>query len=144
MLHVERGVHVDACIHDREDVLPALGMEQAGGVGVGHLIDEQHLRPAGNCPAEVELTERVAAIGNRQPRQHLESLNERGGLGAAVGLDDANDHVGAVGHEAAGRFEHGIRFADAGREPEKNLEPATSRRLFLRLDAREERVGIRA
>ena len=61
-----------------------------------------------------------------------------------MGLDDANDHVGAVGHEAAGRFEHRIRFADAGREPEKNLEPATRCRLFLCLDAREERVGIRA
>ena len=61
-----------------------------------------------------------------------------------MSLDDAHDHIGAVGHEATGGFKHRIRLADAGREPEKHLKAAPSRSPFLRFDAREERVGIRA
>ena len=144
MLDIERGVHVDACIHDREDVLPAFWMEETGRIRVGHLVHEQHLRPAGDRSLEVELVECVAAIGHRQPGQHFEPLHERRGLGAAVRFDDAHDHVGARGHEAAGRFEHRVRLADAGRKSEKHLQPAACRRLLIRLDAGQERVGIGA
>jgi hypothetical protein len=98
--YVERGVHIDAGIHDRENVLPAFGMEQPGGIRVGHLVDEQHLRPAGNGAVEVEFPERVAAIGNRQAGQHLQSLHERCGVGPAVRFDDPDDDIGARGGES--------------------------------------------
>ena len=143
-LHVESGVHVDAGIDDRKDVLPALGMEQARRVGVGHLVDEQHLRPTGDRSLQVELAQRVAPIGHRQPRQDLQPLHERHGLGPAVRLDDAHDHVASRGHEPAGRFQHGIRLADAGGEAEKHLQSPARRPLLVRGDPCQQGIRIGA
>jgi hypothetical protein len=76
-------------------------------------------------------------------RHDLEPLGERGGLGAAVGLEPSDDHVGAVAADEARRLEHRVRLADAGSGPEEDLQAATSLALFLAPGALEERLGVR-
>ena len=58
VLDVERRPDVDARVEQFLDVLPALGVPQALGVGVGQLVDEDQLRAAGERGVEIELAQR--------------------------------------------------------------------------------------
>ncbi len=72
VLDVERGVDVDAGVEQLLDVLPALGVARAGGVGVGQLVDQEHRRLAGEGGVEVELAQRDAAVLDAARRQDLQ------------------------------------------------------------------------
>ena len=58
--------------------------------------------------------------------QREEAQRRRGKLkiffGAAVRLDDADDHVHALAALLVRRGEHGVGLADAGRRAEENLQ----------------------
>ena len=144
MLDVQRRVDVDPGGEQLLDVLPALGVTGAGGVGVGQLVDEDEGRAAGEGRVEVELAERGAAVLDRARRQPLEPGEERLRLGPAVRLDPADDHVDARGLLSARGLQHGVGLADAGGRSEEDLElPATLARLLLP-DPGQERVRIGA
>ncbi|HVV82621.1 MAG TPA: hypothetical protein VHE35_06055 [Kofleriaceae bacterium] len=141
VLDVERRVDVDAGVEQIDDVLPPLEVAAAGRVGVGQLVDEDQRRLAGERRLEVELVELDAAVGERAARQHLEPLEQGLRLAAAVGLDDADHDVDAVGLQPPRGLEHRVRLADPGRRAEEDLEVRA--RPLLRLHALEQRVGIR-
>ena len=63
-------------------------------------------------------------------------------LGAAVGLDVADDDVHPVGPLLTGGFEHRVGLADSGRGAEEHLELAAARASLFFLDAGQERFGI--
>ena len=65
----------------------------------------------------------AAAIIDHAARQHLEALEQRAGLGAAVRLDEADDDVDPLVLQAARALQHRIGLADAGRSAEEHLEP---------------------
>ena len=124
MLDVERGPDVDAGGDQFLDVLPALGMAAFGRVGVGELVDDDQLGLALQRRVDVELLDGPAAIVDDPARQDLEALEQRAGLRAAVGLDQADDDVDALGLEAARAQQHRVGLADAGRGAEEDLQPA--------------------
>ena len=62
VLDVQRRVDVDAGGEQLLDVLVALGVAAAGGVGVGELVDERERGAAGEDRVEVHLLERPALV----------------------------------------------------------------------------------
>ena len=124
MLDVDRGVDVDAAAQQFLDVEIALGMAAAGRVGVRELVDQHDLRPAGEDGVEVHLLERLALVLDAPARNDLEAFEQRLGLLAAVGLDDADDDVVAVLLARAGLLQHLVGLADAGRGTDEDPELA--------------------
>ena len=76
--------------------------------------------------------------------ERLEPREQRLGLGAAVGLDAADDHVDALSAGAARGLEHGVGLADAGGGAEEDLQPAARRAAFALLGEHplEQAVGV--
>ena len=89
-------------------------MAAAGRVGVGELVDQRDLRPAGQDGVEVHLLEPAALVLDAPARDDLEALEQRLGLLPAVGFDDADDDVVAVLHAGARGLQHLVGLADAG------------------------------
>ena len=97
------------------DVLPALRVLAARGVGVGEFVDQHHLR------ADAPAPRRRRVRGTRLPRysmylrrHDLDAVEQVGGLLAAVGLHHRGDHVGAAFQPAVRLAEHREGLADAG------------------------------
>ena len=55
-------------------------------------------------------------------------------FGPPMGLDNADDDIGALGQLGLGRKQHLIGFADAGCRAEKHLKAAPALILALRLE----------
>ena len=86
MLDVERGEHVDAGVEQLLDVLPALLVAAARGVGVRELVDQDHRRAPGQHGVDVQLRHPVPRY-SITGADDLEVAELLGGAGAAVGLD---------------------------------------------------------
>ncbi len=121
MLDVERGPDIDAGVQELGDILVALGMACAGGVGMGEFVDDQEAGSARQGRVEVELA--IGAV-SREAGQGLEPFRQRSGFAAPMGFDEADDHVGAPGRQGPGAFEHGEGLADTGRHAEEYGEAA--------------------
>ena len=122
------------------DVLVALGVAAARCVGVGQLVHQGHLRPAGQDGVEVHLFQHDAAVLDAPPRHLLQLAELRRRLGPAVRLDDADDHVHALLLQALAFLQHLVGLADAGGEAEVDLEPAA----LLLADQRQEMLRRRS
>jgi len=107
---------------------------------VGQLVHEGHGRAAGEEGVEVHFFEDDAAVLDPAARHLLQVADLGGGVGPAVRLDAADDHVHALALEAVALLEHFVGLADAGREAEVHLEPAA----LLLLDQRQEVLGGRS
>ena len=114
VLDVDRGDDVDAGLQQLLDVLPALGVARARDIGVGELVDERHLGPAGQHGVDVHLLERRTAVVERAARDHLQAVDHLRGVPAAVGLDEPHDHVGAALRATVALAEHGVGLAHPG------------------------------
>jgi len=97
MLDVHGGVDVDAGIEQLDDILPALGVSQAGRVRVRQLVDEDQRGTASERGIEIEFAQPGAAIVDRARRKNLEPLEQRVSLGPAMSLDISNERVDSVG-----------------------------------------------
>ena len=122
------------------DVLVALGVAAARGVGVGQLVDQADGRPAREDRVEVHLAEGHAPVLDLPGRDDLQVADLLGGLGAAVGLDEADRHVDALLLEPVPLAEHRVGLAHAGRGAEVDLQPAP----LLAADQVEELLGAGA
>ena len=76
MLDIERGPDIDAGIEQFLDILVALGMAAFRRIGMGEFVDDDELGPSRQRRIEIELHERVAAIGDRPARQNLEAFEQ--------------------------------------------------------------------
>ena len=138
VLDVERGEDIDPGGEQFLHVLMALDVAAALDVGMGELVDDGELRLAPEQRVEVHLGEDAAAIHLALPRQHLETAQQRLGLGPAVGLDHADHHVRRPPRRRSLRgLEHRVGLADARVSAEEDLEPAAP---FL-LGLLEQRLG---
>ena len=144
VLDVHRRVDVDAGVEQLVDVLPALRVARARRVGVRELVDDDQAGLAREGGVEVELLQLDAAVRNALARQDLEALEERRGLLAPVGLDQADDDVDALVALLARGREHRVGLADAGAGAEEDPELAARFLPLLALDAGEELVGVGA
>ena len=93
MLDVDRREHVDPGVEHVLDVLVALGVLDARRVGVRELVDQAQLGRAREDRRQVHLLEHRLAVADAPARDHRQALGERGGLGAPVGLEQADHDV---------------------------------------------------
>ncbi len=124
MLHVQRAPHIDACFQQFLHILPAFGVAQAGGVGVGQLVHQQQLRVAGQGGVEVELLQRLAAIRHGVPWQNLKFADFLQGAGAAMGFDQPGHYVQPALALGMGGVQHLPGFADTRRRAKKDFQMA--------------------
>ena len=113
------------------DVLVALGMLEAGRVGVRELVDQAQLGRAGEDAGEVHLLQVHAAIAHAPQRELLEPGQLPLGLGPPVGLDQADDDVAPGLGLRLGLREHPVGLADAGGHAEEDAVAAGHRRLSV-------------
>jgi hypothetical protein len=124
VLNVDRGIDVDAVIHQLFDVEIALGMTAAFDIGVGKLVDQDDLRPSGENRVQVHLLQRLAFVLDAAFRDDFEAGQQHLGLLAAVGLDHAGDDVIAVLQTCVRLLQHFVGLADAGRGADENAQLA--------------------
>jgi len=114
MLNVDRGDDVDSRGQEQLDVLPALLVARPGHVGVCELVDEGHRGPAGQNCVEVHLGEGCPAVGDLAARNDVHTLEQVGGVLAAVRLDETDDDVGATLGPTPPLIEHCVGLANPG------------------------------
>ena len=124
MLDVDRGVDVDAAREQFLDVEIALGVAAAGRVGVGEFVDQRDLRMARDQRVEVHFLDALIPVLDPLARHDLEAVQQRLGLGAPMGLDDADHHIGAGLLPGMRALQHLVGLADAGGGADENLQPA--------------------
>ena len=124
VLDVDGGIDVDAVGEQFLDVEIALGMTAARRVGMGEFVDQGDLRPPRDQRVEVHLLERLVLVADPLARQHFEALQQRFGLRPSMGLDDADDDIGARLPPGVRALQHLVGLADAGRGADKDLQPA--------------------
>ncbi len=131
---------VDSRVEQVLDILVALGVARARSVGVGELVDQANGRPASQDRVDVHLAEGHAAVFDDARGDDLEVADLLLGLGAAMGLDQADDDVDPLRLEPVPLAEHRIGLAHAGRRAEVDLEPAPR----LTADQVQELLGSRS
>ena len=124
VLDVECRPDIDAGVEQFLDILVAFGMAAVRRIGMRQFIDDDEFRPPGQRSIEIELHQRVAAIGDRLARQDFKALEQGGGLGPAMGFHDADDDILPSRLRRCAPRQHGIGLADARRRTEKYLQPA--------------------
>src|SRR6267378_4321715 len=144
VLDIEGRIHVDPRVEQLLDVVPALGVARAGGVGVGELVDDDESRATLERGVEVELAQLRTAVLHRPCGEDFEAIEKRRRVGALVRLDDADDDVRALGALLARGEQHGVGLAHAGRRAEEDLQLAASALCFVALHPREQSVRIGA
>ena len=91
---------------------------------MGEFVHQQQSGAALEGCVHVELAEHLAAIGYLAHRQHRQTAQFRLGAGPPMGLDDAAEHVLALGLAVARLNEHLPRLADAGCGAEEDFQAA--------------------
>ncbi|MDQ1138305.1 hypothetical protein QE410_003104 [Microbacterium sp. SORGH_AS 1204] len=122
VLHVHGRDHVDTRGEQLVDVLPALVVARARRVGVRELVDERDSRMPLEHGIQIHLVECDTAVRHGAAGDGLEPLGLGGGGGAAVRLDDGDDHVVPFVAEAAPFLEHLVRLAHTGCRAEQHAE----------------------
>ncbi len=123
VLDADGGDDVDPGVEDLGHVLPALGVARAGDVGVGQLVDQDDRGSARDDGTDVQLGERRPPVRQGPQGQDLQAVEEAGGGGTAVGLDEAHDDVLAPFAGAPRLAEHGVRLAHPGRDAQVDSQP---------------------
>ena len=142
VLHVERGVDIDAGIEQFEHVLPALAVPAAGGVGMGQLIHENEPRLPRQRGVEVELLQYAALVVDCTTRKDGEALGQARGLAPAMGLDHADHDVHPLGLTRARGLEHGVGFSHARGRAKEQFQPAALLPRLLVAEFGEESIRI--
>lgn len=127
VLDVHRRDHRDAGVEKFLDVHPALGVLAARCVGVRQLVDEDDLWPAGQHSRYVKLGEGAAAVFDMAWRDDLDTVEQFGGLLAAVRLDHCGNQIGAALQPPVCLTEHRECLAHARGGTQVNAQLASSR-----------------
>ena len=122
VLDIDGGIDVDAAVQQLFNVEIAFGVAAARHIGVGKLVDENELRPAGDDGVEVHLVEPLAFVLDGPARNDFEAVQQGLGLFAAVGLHHAYDDIVAVFFSGPSLLQHFIGFADAWRGTHEDLQ----------------------
>ncbi len=139
VLDVQGRVDVDAGRQHLLDVLVALRVAAARGVGMGEFVDEGDLRVTRDESVEIHLLEPAALVVDLAAGQDVETLDEGLRFAAAVRLDHGRRDVEALAHPGPRRREHLEGLADAGGRAEEDLQPSP----LASLPSRRGQQGIR-
>ena len=130
MLDVDGGPDIDAGGEQVFNVLPALWVARARHVGVRQFIDEDECGLSRQRGIEIKLGQRAALVFDLASGKVFEVGDQRGGFGAAVGFDQADDGVDAGCARGLGCCQHRVGFAYTSRGAEVDAEFAAGG-LFL-------------
>jgi len=126
VLDVDRGVDVDAGGEQFLNILPALGVTTAGGVGVRQFVHQHQFGFGREQAVEVHFFEHHATVFRTHQRLLRQAAKQRFGFCAAMGFDDTGNDFHALAQLRVRGLEHGVGLADPGGGAEKNLQPATA------------------
>ena len=124
MLDIDRGVNVDAVGQQFLDVEIAFRVPAAWRIGMGEFVDQCDIGMARDQRVQIHFLERLIPVGETFARQDFQAREQRLGLRPAVGLDHADDHVGAGLQFGVRALQHLVGLADAGGGADEDLEPA--------------------
>src|SRR5208283_5661951 len=127
VLDVHGGNHVDAGADDLLDVLVALFVAGAGGVGVRELIDDYDIGLARDDCIDVHLFQRNFAVRNLAARNDLEVANPLLRLAAVVRFNEAKHDIHSPIAELIRLLEHPVCLAYARGGADINFEPSPLR-----------------
>ena len=122
VLNVDGGVDIDPPPEQFLDIEIALGVAAARRISMSELVHQDDLRPARDDRVDIHFIERLVLVGDTPARDDLHAIQQRLGLAAAVGFDDADHDVIAVFFPGARGLQHLVGLADAGRRTDKDLE----------------------
>ncbi len=131
VLHIERCVDIDTGGDQFLDIHVAFWMAAAWRVGVREFIDQRQLRTACQQGVEVHFLQGVTTIFDRTAGDDFEVFEEGLGFLAAVGFDDAHDHISALAAAGLCGGEHFEGLADAWGGTHEDLQTTT--RCLLRV-----------
>ncbi|SQE13500.1 hypothetical protein BP312_01351 [Bordetella pertussis] len=144
VLDVEGGPDVDAGRQQFLDVLPALGVARPGRVGVRQFVEQQQAGPARHGGLQVEFAQAASLEVERLQGQGRQRIEQRGGVGAAVGFDQPRHDIHALRGLGARRGQHGIGLAYAGAGAEVDAQPPAPGVGLRLLQGLEQAVGVEA
>jgi hypothetical protein len=93
VLHVDRGVDVDAGLAQLFDVLPALGVARASDIGVRKFVDDDQLRLARESRVQIEFAQGQRTVGQVLRGKDFESFEQGFGFRASMQLDVSDHHI---------------------------------------------------
>ncbi len=143
MLHIERRPDIDAGIEQLLHILPALGMARAGRIAVGQLVEQQHLWVARQRRIQVKGLALAALVGQQAAGQQLQAVELLHGLGPAMGLHQAHQHLAARLALALRSGQHCIGLAHPGIGAKVDAQLAPGRLLLVGLELGDQRVRVR-
>ncbi len=106
------------------DILVTLAVLASGNIGMGQLVDQNHLRAAREDGVDVHLFEDRAFVLDFSSRNRLNLREEFFDAFAAVGFHDTDHDVFAAASAAEGLAQHAKGLADARSVTEEKLENA--------------------
>ena len=125
MLHVQRGIDVDARRQQFTGILPAARVTRFRRIGVRQFIKQQEARLAAERAVDVEFAQLHAPVVILAARKNFVPIEQSLGFRATMGLDDSDNDPQSFTCPVAGVLQHRIGLADAGPGAEEYLEPAT-------------------
>ncbi len=121
VLDVDGREDVDPRRQHVANVLEALLVLDAGGVGVRELVDQRQIGITPQQRRQVHLLELGAAVGNLAPGNRLQALGKRRGLGPAVGLHVPDRDVAASVLFGVAFLQHPVRLSNTGGHSDEDL-----------------------
>ena len=124
MLDIHRSEHADAGAQQFLDILIALAMAASRSIRVRQFVHEDNLRMALQHRIEIELVQGDVPMPDRTWRNLLQAFHQSHGVHARMRLHIAHHHVEALVKHRMRFFQHGVRFPNARRVTEEDLELA--------------------
>ena len=124
-------MHLDTGIEQFLDIHIPLRMPAARRVGMGQIVDEDDLRPAGQDRVEIHLLKPPALVIDRAAGNDLDAVEQGLGIPPPPRLDDADDDVHAVAAPRLGRGQHGEGLAGARSGTKQDFKTAAGARQRL-------------
>ena len=126
------------------DVLPALLVREPGALVWASSSTSTSVGTAAQDGVDVHLGDRAAAVLDRPAGHDLEIADLLGRARPPVGLDEADDDVGAALAAPMPLVEHGERLADARRRAEVDAHRAGHIAILVLSEVRQHPVGPKA
>ena len=114
VLNIDRGIDVDAAVHQLFDVEVAFRVAAPLHIGMGELVHQHDLRPPGDNAVEIHFLERLALVVDAPAGNDLEPRHQCFSLAPAMRLHRADNDVVAVLFARMRLLKHFVGLADAG------------------------------
>ncbi len=138
MLDVDRGPDVDAGVQQLHHILPAPLVAAAGCIAMGQFVHQHQRRMPCEHGIQVHLLQGMAVVGHILQRQLWQPLQQRLGIGTAMGFHQPDHQVDAAAQLFLRAGQHGVGLAHARRRAEEHGQLAAG----FALQAFDQGIGL--